>query len=70
MATVLPIANHTFTEERNPEVERLCFLQYEGYHLKHPNAYRQLVNEPAAVCDRCGRTARNRTNLCDPTHLG
>ena len=47
----------------------LCFLQYEGYHLKHAGQYRHLVTEPSAICDRCGRTARNSRNLCNPSDL-
>jgi len=53
----------------DPARENLCFLQYEGYHLKHKAAYRELVNQPQALCERCGRTARNQRNLCEPTDL-
>jgi hypothetical protein len=49
--------------------ENLCFLQYAGFHLQNKDVYKDLVNNPSSVCERCGRTARSKQNLCDPTPL-
>ncbi len=49
--------------------EHLCFLMYEGFHLKNKEAYKQMVQDANYRCQNCGRTAKRAENLCVPIEL-
>jgi hypothetical protein len=49
--------------------EHLCFLMYEGFHLKNKEAYKQMVQDAQYRCQNCGRTAKSEENLCAPIAL-
>ncbi len=53
---------HSFSTE-----ESLCDLRKQIQ--EHLEEYKQLVRDPAYVCRKCGRAARNADNLCRPEPL-
>jgi hypothetical protein len=51
------------------DVEHLCYLLSQGFHLDDARAYQTLIENPRFRCRHCGRTAANRKNLCLPVPL-
>ncbi len=49
--------------------EHLCYIIAQGLHLGDAPGYQALVKRPRFRCGHCGRTARNRDNLCVPTDM-
>ncbi|UCC23771.1 MAG: hypothetical protein JSW23_09930 [Planctomycetota bacterium] len=49
--------------------EHLCFLMYDGFHLKEKEGYKQMVQDAQYRCENCGRTAKSDKNLCGPVAL-
>ena len=59
--------NQSCTKELHKE--HLCFLMYEGFHLKNKEQYKELVQDAQYRCQNCGRTAKEAGNLCEPVEL-
>ena len=49
--------------------KHLCHLMYEGFHFKHPEEYKEIVQDAQFRCQNCGRTAKCDENLCEPIAL-
>lgn len=49
--------------------QHLCYLMYEGFHLKEPEKYKEIVSNAEYRCQNCGRTARSVDFLCDGVKL-
>ena len=47
----------------------LCHLMSEGFHLSHPQEYKEIVQDANFRCQNCGRTANQSENLCEPIAL-
>lgn len=47
----------------------LCHLMCEGFHLSHPQDYKEIVQDASFRCQNCGRTAGKSDNLCEPIAL-
>ncbi|MHC5088407.1 MAG: hypothetical protein ACYSOT_02215 [Planctomycetota bacterium] len=47
----------------------LCHLMYEGFHFKHPQDYKEMVQDAQFRCQNCGRTAKESEQLCEPIDL-
>ena len=55
------------TEEKHKY--HLCYLMGEGWHLTHPQGYKEMVQDAQYRCGFCDRTAKSEENLCDPIKL-
>ncbi len=62
-------AEHNAACESDAHNTHLCFLMYEGYHLSHPDGYREMVQDARFRCQNCGRTAKSAEMLCAPIEL-
>jgi hypothetical protein len=49
--------------------KHLCYFVSYGYHVDNAEDYKDLVEDPAFVCQICGRTAHARESLCQPVKL-
>jgi hypothetical protein len=49
--------------------EHLCYFVSQGFHLAEKAEYDWLIQEPHFKCRHCGRAARCKENLCEPTEL-
>lgn len=49
--------------------EHLCHLMYDGFHFKHPEEYKEMVQDAQFRCQNCGRTANRPEHLCEPIEL-
>jgi len=49
--------------------EHLCFLICDGFYETDKDAFRAMVQDAQYRCTICGRTAKNKKNLCDPVAL-
>ena len=49
--------------------EHLCFLICDGFYETNKVAFRAMVQDAQYRCTICGRTAKNKKNLCDPVAL-
>jgi hypothetical protein len=49
--------------------EHICFLMYDGFHLKNKEAYREMVQDVHFRCQNCGRTAKEADNLRTPIEI-
>ena len=49
--------------------KHLCYLQNLGFAVQYPREYKSLVRNGKYVCERCGRVAAKRENLCKPAAL-
>jgi hypothetical protein len=48
----------------------LCeLLVEEGYLRDQPQDFKKLVEKPKCICQRCGRLARKKRNLCHPEKI-
>jgi hypothetical protein len=60
---------------KNPEMphlrhdEHLCYLENMGYLVSYLNDYKKLVKNARFVCKKCGRSASNEANLCEPEKM-
>jgi len=55
-------ATHNQDCQSDVHNKHLCFLMYEGFHLKDKEAYKQIVQDAQFRCQNCGRTAKSETN--------
>lgn len=60
--------NETCPSDRHKE-EHLCFLMYGGFHLAHPDKYRDMVQDARFRCEHCSRTAAKAESLCKPVAI-
>ena len=54
----------------NNEKQKLCKLAKKKYPKKKLEEYAGLVSKPAYICEKCGRAAASKKNLCKPVKLG
>lgn len=47
----------------------LCKLVEEGYLHNQTRDYKKLVKKPKYICQRCGRAACKKRNLCHPEKI-
>lgn len=47
----------------------LCFMMFEGFHYKHPEQYRAMVQDAQFRSEKCARTANDDAILCEPIPL-
>jgi hypothetical protein len=52
----------------NPD-KPLCKLVKREAHIDHLDEYVELVKSPKFVCEKCGRAAQHRENLCEPRKI-
>jgi len=62
-------STHNMSCKEEGHDEHLCFLMYDGFHLRNKEAYKELVQNACFRCQNCGRTAKNDINLCAPIRL-
>ena len=59
----------------NPECKseshskHLCYIVYQGFHLREAEQYKALVKDAEFKCRHCGRLAKSADNLCVPVVL-
>ena len=49
--------------------KHLCHLMCDGFHLSHPQEYKEIVQSSQFRCQNCGRTANKTEHLCEPIEL-
>jgi hypothetical protein len=49
--------------------KRMCKLAKDNFHIKKPKQFAKLVKKPKFVCNKCGRVADSKDNLCKSTEL-
>lgn len=60
------------TEIKMPHPEHgkhLCYLNNLGFQKSNPDEYKDLVRDSKFMCKNCGRTASDKSNLCEPVKL-
>lgn len=62
-----PAANETI--KTKVKKKKLCKLAKKNYLTKHMEEYKLLTLEPAYICGKCGRTAKDKKNLHKPVEL-
>jgi len=60
---------HNAACESEGHNKHLCHLMYEGFHLSHPQEYKEIVRNADFRCQNCGRTANESEALCEPIAL-
>jgi hypothetical protein len=55
--------------KRAYNLERLCYIVSQGFHLTNAEEYNALIKNPEFKCRRCRRSARRANNLCEPEKL-
>ncbi len=53
----------------NIEKEKLCKLADKKYPKKKFAEYAELIREAAYICEKCGRAAAVKKNLCKPQKI-
>ena len=46
--------------------QHLCYMVSQGFNLSDEAEYQALVKNPQFKCQKCGRLAKSKTNLCKP----
>lgn len=54
----------------NINKEKLCKLSDKSYPKKKFKEYAGLVKSPEFICEKCGRAAASKKNLCKPEKIG
>lgn len=49
--------------------QHLCTLTDQYFHINEPDQYRAMVKGAEFKCQFCGRTAKDRENLCAAVDL-
>ncbi len=49
--------------------KHLCFLANLGYQMQYSKDYKALVRAGKFVCNKCGRVAAEKENLCRPAKI-
>jgi rubrerythrin len=52
--------------ESSSHEQHLCYIIAQGFHLTDEAEYQALIKNPQFKCQKCGRLAASRINLCKP----
>jgi len=67
------LAEETFNNNSDCEspshTQHLCYMISQGFNLSDEAEYQELIKDPQFKCQKCGRSAKSRINLCKPVDI-
>jgi rubrerythrin len=52
--------------ESSSHTQHLCYIISQGFNLSNESEFAELIKDPQFKCQKCGRLAKEKINLCKP----